>query len=71
MTVSQTTHRPQNIQKKYAAKKNQQKIQFKAICSQRVFQIGLLQHLPGPFEKWTFINVLFYRAMPFLFWTFL
>jgi hypothetical protein len=47
------------------------KSQFTALCSQRVFQSGLLQDFPGTFEKWTFIFVHFYRAMPFLFWTFI
>ena len=51
----------------YAANKNQQKSQFTALCSQRVFQRGLLQDFPGTFEKWTFIFVHFHRAMPFLF----
>jgi hypothetical protein len=55
----------------YAAKKNQQKIQIKALCSQRVFQRALCAKSHAPFEKWTFIFVHFHRAMPFLFWTFI
>ena len=44
---------------------------FAALCSQRVFQRALYTNFLDPFEKWTFIFVHFYRAMPFLFWTFI
>jgi hypothetical protein len=39
----------------YAANIFTKKSEFTALCSQRVFQRGLLQDFPGTFEKWTFI----------------
>ena len=49
------SHHPQNAQKMYAVKKNQENSQFKALCSQRVFQRAICTKSLDPFEKWTFI----------------
>jgi hypothetical protein len=49
------SHHPQNAQKMYAVKQNQENSQFKALCSQRVFQIAICTKSLAPFEKWTFI----------------
>jgi hypothetical protein len=39
----------------YAVKKIQEISQFKALCSQRVFQRAICTKSLAPFEKWTFI----------------
>ena len=58
---------PLNILKKYAVSISNEILGFAALCSQRVFQGGLLQDFLGTFDFWTFIFVHFRRAMPFLF----
>jgi type IV secretory pathway TrbL component len=57
--------------KMYAVTFSIEKFVFTALCSYRVFQRAIFTNFLDPFEKWTFIFVHFYRAMPFLFWTFI
>jgi hypothetical protein len=57
--------------KKYAVTLLIKILAFASLCSQRVFQSAFCTNSLDPFEKWTFIFVHFYRAMPFLFWTFI